>query len=95
MKTYVYGLCEGRHPAPVKEGIFPTWVGTGSMRYPEVLRGFADKRIPKDCERLAVYVTGLTVAMMAVVSVCMSRGIHLTCYHKNKDTGVYDRQEVF
>lgn len=91
-KTYVMGLCKDRHPAPVKEGIFPEW--TLNTFHPECLYREADERIPKDCGRLALYVTGLTVAIMAVVRVCSERRIELTCYHYDKNHGVYNKQEV-
>ncbi len=91
-KTYVMGLCKDRHPAPVKTGIFDQWVmGT---RNEECLYRQAEERIPQDCGRLALYVTGLTVAIMAVVRVCSERKIDLVCYHYDKTYNVYNKQEV-
>lgn len=91
-KTYVLGLCKDRHPAPVKDGVFPEFV----MRTydPDYLYDEANFSIPEDCERLALYVTGLTVAIMAVVRVCSERHIDLVCYHYCKDSGLYNKQEV-
>ena len=91
-KTYVLGLCKDRHPAPVNDGIFPEFVM--STFDPDYLYSEADFAIPKDCERLALYVTGLTVAIMAVVRVCSERHIDLVCYHYQKARGTYNRQEV-
>ena len=91
-KTYSFGLCEGRHPMPVREGIFPQRVE--DIRQ-DLLEKRADERIPQDCTHLEVYVTGLTIAMMAVVKVCARRGIHLTAYHFNNKYRMYTRQEVF
>ena len=89
-KVYIYGLCENRHRFPVKEGIFPHTV----EHINEVqLEDIAEKRIPLDCDRLAVYVSGLTIAMLAVVKVCARRGIKLTAYHYNP-SGVFSKQEV-
>lgn len=92
MKTYVYSLCKDRHPAPTNDGIFPKWVSMDTSV--NQLVELADQKIPKDCERVALYVTGLTVAIMAVVTVCARRGIHLTCYNMRKRTGLYERQDV-
>ena len=90
-KTYIFGLCEGRHSWPVKEGIFPHTV----EHINDVqLEDIAEKRIPADCARLAVYVSGLTIAMLAVVKVCARRGIRLTAYHYNPTSNVFSKQEV-
>lgn len=90
-KTYVFGLCEGRHPWPVKEGIFPRTV----EHINDVqLEDIAERRIPSDCARLAIYVSGLAIALLAVVKVCAKRGITLTAYHYNPKSGVYYRQDV-
>lgn len=92
MKTYVLGLCKDRHPAPVKDGVFPRIVM--DTFDPDIMYEQAKKGIPMDCGRLALYVTGLTVAIMAVVRVCSERNIKLTCYHYDKGRGVYNRQDV-
>lgn len=91
-KTYVMGLCKDRHPAPVKEGVFPMWVMNTFNS--ETMYEKANAGIPEDCGRLALYVTGLTVAIMAVVRVCSERHISLTCYHYDKNHGTYNRQDV-
>lgn len=91
-KTYVMGLCKDRHLAPVKEGVFPKVVM--DTFNPDYLYREANKNIPEDCGRLALYVTGLTVAIMAVVRVCSERHIDLTCYHWEPGNNVYNRQDV-
>lgn len=91
-RTYVMGLCKDRHPAPVKDGIFPEWVLNTFNA--ETMHREANEKIPEDCGRLALYVTGLTVAIMAVVRVCSERHISLTCYHYSKTHGNYTRQDV-
>ncbi len=91
-KTYVLGLCKDRHPTPVRDGVFPEVVlGTHN---PDYIYEQAKARIPEDCGRLALYVTGLTVAIMAVVRVCNERKIDLTCYQWDRVTGYYKRQDV-
>lgn len=91
-KVYIFGLCFNRHRAPVKEGIFPTNVPYHHNF--EWYEEYAESRIPKDCTRLAVYVTGLTVAMLGVVAACKKRGIRLTAYHYSESSGRYKKQEV-
>lgn len=43
---------------------------------------------------LVLYVTGLTVATVAVINVCMGVGIPLTLMHYDRDRGDYYPQEV-
>lgn len=92
MKTYIMGLCEDRHPLPVDQNIFPGWVKREWTM--SELEAMADKQIPEDCERLAVYATGLMVAMLAVVAVCAKRGIKLSVYSYDKGWRCYNRQDV-
>ena len=90
MKTYRYELCEKRHTGTM-EGIFPTKV---ECIRADLLEKRADERIPEDCDKLEIFVTGLTIAMLAVVRVCARRGIHLTAYHYEPEYHLYTRQEV-
>ena len=41
-----------------------------------------------------LYVTGLTVALIAAINCCAIEGIDLTLWHFNRDTGGYYPQEV-
>lgn len=43
---------------------------------------------------LVLYVTGLSVALVAVINVCMRVGISLTLMHFNKENGDYYPQDV-
>lgn len=88
---YECGLCEGRHAIPVKDYIFP---GTLNPLDYAGMREMAENAIPADCTRLVVYVTGLTCAMLAVVSVCVERGISLTAMHYDRESGKYLPQVV-
>ena len=90
MKTYTYELCESRHTKNM-EGIFPKRIECVRS---DLLEKRADERIPKDCGRLEIYVTGFAMAMLAVVKVCARRGIHLTAYHYSPEYHLYTRQEV-
>jgi len=90
MKTYVMGLCENRHQMPVKDFIFPEWIPRKISS--EELERHANEMIPKDCGRLCLYTTGLTVAILAVVTVCLKRGIHLDAYHFRD--GRFQKQRV-
>ena len=47
-----------------------------------------------DVFTLNLYVTGLTVALIAVLNVCREQKIKVTLYHYNRETGNYYPQEV-
>ena len=92
-RTYIYALCEERHDFPVKKGIFPKAVP--NVQDINWLYKTADQNIPKDCGRLAVYVTGCQSALLAVVAVCARRHIQLTAIHRSKINGETIAQKVF
>lgn len=85
-------LCEGRHEIPqaIDGSIFGTELDpldlTGMEREAtEQLQGVFT---------LNLYVTGLTVALVAVLNVCREQKIKVTLYHYNRETGKYYPQEV-
>lgn len=89
---YVFGLCRGRHEIPsVEVYLFPHEVDPTNV---DALRKRAWEGIPKDASKVTVYVTGLTVAMMAVVQVCFARQIALTAMHYNRETEDFYPQEI-
>lgn len=90
---YTMALCESRHPIPgVERAIFPNTItdptDLGS------LMEIAASAIPSDCTELTVYVTGLTVAMLAVVRLCLFREISLTAMHYDRENGTYYQQDI-
>lgn len=88
---YTFALCEGRHEMPVAESLFPSTLDPTDV---EGMAAMADAAIPKDCDDLHIYVTGLTAAMLAVVAVCERRQIPLTAHHYDRNTGKYFPQRV-
>ena len=46
-------------------------------------------------DEVCVYVTGLTVATVAVINACHKLGVHLTLMHWDKDSQTYYPQEVY
>lgn len=88
---YVFELCSGRHSTPASKSIFQTTLNPLDT---EELHRIADAAIPTDATKLVVYVTGLTVAMLSVVKVCLERGISLTAMHYDRESGEYYSQLV-
>ena len=91
MNGKLYILCNGRHEPdlyaldqPVKnpEPIF------GNIENPldfDKMEEIVDAKIPADCDVVEVIVTGLTAAMLAVVSVCQKRNIALWAWHYTRE----------
>jgi len=88
---YEMALCAGRHETPATSAIFAETLNPLDVCG---LYNAADAAIPADCTDLTVYVTGLTVAMLAVVKVCIDRGISLTAMHYDRESGTYYPQVV-
>lgn len=91
--TEVYmALCEGRHEIPqaIDGSIF------GTELDPLDLAGMETeaKKQLHGVVKLNLYVTGLTVALIAVLNVCREEHIKVTLYHFNRETGEYYPQEV-
>lgn len=84
-------LCAGRHFTPDVDGsvfdhaVNPVDVKTLENEALFVLRGVTE---------LDLYVTGLTVACVAVINACHERNIKLTLYHFDRDRGCYYPQAV-
>lgn len=85
-------LCKGRHKIPeaVDGAIFETEVNPLAV---DKLEQEAVKMLEGVTE-LHLYVTGLTVALIAVLNAARVYGIKVTLFHFNRDTGSYYEQEV-
>lgn len=87
----VLGLCKGRHViSNVLEYVFDTEIDPTDI--PEMNRQAA--KVLAGSDHVDLYVTGLSVALLAVVRFCIDNNISLTCYHYNRDTGEYYPQQV-
>lgn len=85
------GLCQGRHSMPVDNFVFDTEVNPTDTK---TLEAAANAAIAEEVTEVDLYVTGLTVAFAAVVKVCTDRGIGLTAYHYDRESGEYYPQTV-
>lgn len=87
-------LCQGRHEIPeaVDGSIFGTEVDPLDV---EGLQAKVTEALSAlGIRHLDLYVTGLTVALIAVLNACRELGIHVTLWHFNRETGKYYSQEV-
>ncbi len=85
-------LCEGRHEIPqaVDGSIFGNELDPLAI---EKMEATASARLD-GVDVLNLYVTGLTVALVAVLNVCRDNGIKVTLYHFDRATGGYYPQVV-
>lgn len=86
-------LCKGRHETPATDGaIFETEVNPLDVT---ALESQAKERLVSlNITRLHLYVTGLTVALIAVLNVTRELGIEVILWHFDRESGQYYSQEV-
>ena len=92
------GLIKGRHEIPQVEGRYifiedldPTDVKEAEGKAYSVLAGI--KAVYPD-KHIDLYVTGLTMALIAVLNAAKRHGMSVTLYHFDRETGEYFPQEV-
>ena len=87
-------LCKDRHEISeaVDGAIFDSEVNPLKVSELEAEANY--KLYTIGCKNLCLYVTGLTVALVAVLNACRELGIKVWLYHYNRETGTYYSQEV-
>lgn len=96
MTTFTLGLCAGRHDLPVSDFIFSDGDITFPINPPALFNTAAIKlRDLNYGDKLVVYVTGLTPAVVAVIKYCSINGIKLTLKHFDRDSNSYIDDVVF
>ena len=86
-------LCKGRHETQATDGaIFETEVNPLDII---ALESHAKERLANlNITSLRLYVTGLTVALIAVLNATKELNIKVTLWHFDRETGKYYCQEV-
>lgn len=87
-----FALCAGRHTMPndCQGSIFPNEINpTDLLSIQAIANDFVRQH-----STLGVYVTGLTVALVAVINACHQYGVELTLYHFDRNTSTYYPQKV-
>lgn len=93
-KIFRMALCEGRHEIPdaTDGAVFGYEINPLD---PESLEREAGKRLKEmQVKDLHLYVTGLTVALVAVLNATKKLKINIVLYHYNKDDDTYFVQHV-
>ncbi len=90
------GLCQGRHSIPqVTEYIFTQEVNpldVDGLTRQAVTNLFKLKK--QGVTTINLYVTGLTVALVAVINAAITHGITLILWHFDRESGNYYPQEL-
>lgn len=88
-KTMV--LCAARHEMPENDGaIFGTEVNPLDI---STLDRIAEERV-EGLSELTLYITGLSVALVAVINACHKYNVVLTLMHYDRSSGCYYPQKV-
>jgi len=88
------GLCKSRHEIDgVVEYLFPNSVNPLDLSGLEETAFIAISKMEIG-KSIDLYVTGLTVALVAALNVCRREGIAVTLYHFNRESGEYYPQIV-
>ena len=91
-KIHRVGLIKGRHDIPVDRYIFDK---IDDVTDQETLMNIAYHFIKKiDADVLEIYVTGLTVALIATLNVCKILGVQAVLHHYDRESETYYEQEV-
>lgn len=93
-KEVSMALCKGRHEIPeaIDGAIFDSEVNP--LKVAELEAEAKHKLEKLGCKVLNLYVTGLTVALVAVLNACRELGITVWLYHYDRETGSYYSQAV-
>lgn len=91
------GLIRGRHkmPSDITKYIYECDIPSAHMADGEYLKSIAESFIERfSPSLLEIYVTGFTPALCAVLSICKARDIKVICWHYDRSTGVFWRQDL-
>ena len=96
-KACVFNLFKGRHEMPFEDAPAIFSGETSPMDFSGLEYEAMNSMNPAlnmPTWRAVVYVTGLTMATVAVINVCRRMGIELVLMHYDRDTGAYKPQFV-
>lgn len=94
-KEKYFVLCEGRHEMPTNDGCI--FAAINNVTDTEALEAEALKRLSvlaRDVEKINIYVTGLTVALIASLNACRVLNKPVVLWHFDREGNSYFPQEV-
>lgn len=94
-KEAFLALCEGRHNIPDAEDGFIFGNELNPLDIESLESEACEKLKGLEIEKLNLYVTGLTVALIAAINACKKLEIEVTLYHYDRVGNAYYPQKVF
>lgn len=95
MGRYRMALCKGRHKIPMAiHGAIFDYEITNIVDTDKLEHEAYIKLKSSGCNGLDLYVTGLTVALIATINACKRLNLPVTLWHFDRETGSYFNQEV-
>lgn len=98
-KVISVAVCEGRHEIPqaTDGSIFGQTIS--EMKPAKLFAGAKTTLVEKydigKDDIVNLYVTGLTMATLAIINACKFIGAQVVCYHYDRETGEYIRQLMY
>ena len=96
--TIFCGLIAGRHILPdvITDNVFSTDIPqihiTDSAYMDRICNEFLDRH--PEADTIAVYISGFTPALLALIKACANRNLHLTAYNFDREGRTFWNQEV-
>lgn len=94
MEVLKVGVCESRHEMPVDTFIFPQVVDPLNVDKLEKDAELKLTSLKGTAATLHIYVTGLTVATLAIINAARKLFKTIVCYHYNNNSNSYYPQEI-
>ena len=94
-KIVTFGLCEGRHEIPCKNYLFECEVNPLDVQGLETKAFETLLKAKKGAYECHIYVTGLTVALIAAINGAKRAGYHdIVLYHYDRNSDSYYPQRA-
>lgn len=98
-KVISVAVCEGRHEIPqaTDGSIFAQTISEmkPAKLFVEAKSVLKEKYDIRENDHVNLYVTGLTMATLAIINACNFIGARVTCYHYDRETGKYIPQLMY
>ena len=96
--TVYCGLIAGRHILPdiITDNVYATDIPQAHITDSAYMDRICDNFLRRhpDADKICVYVSGFTPALLALIKACNAKGIHLTAYNFDREGRRFWEQEV-
>lgn len=95
MRKREVGLCRARHEMPVDEYIFEQIYYPNDFVWQQRVADSFVADVAENNEQLYLYVTGLSMALAAVIRACYEQHVPLVLWHWDSNKKIYHPQHMF